>query len=80
MDERLVSFAETAIRDFLAARPDAADTLEGIHRWWIQWPGLPESQVITEIALERLQIQGEVEFFRVGNNVVWRRSRPADAS
>lgn len=72
----MVSFVETAIRDFLAARPDAADTLEGIHRWWIQWPDLPESPVITEIALERLQAQGEVEFFRVGNNVVWRRSRP----
>lgn len=76
MDERLVAYAEQAIREFLERRPDSADTLEGIHRWWIDWPGLPESPVVTEIALERLLESGDIESFRIGNNVVWRRRRP----
>lgn len=77
MDERLVAYAEQAIREFLERRPDSADTLEGIHRWWIDWPGLPESLVVTEVALERLQASGEIESFRIGNSVVWRRRRSA---
>lgn len=76
MDERLLAFAEDAIRAYLSARPQSADTLEGIHRWWIRWPEGPESQVLTEIALERLEAAGEMERFRIGDSVVWRR-RPA---
>jgi len=74
MDDRLLAFAENAIRDYLRERPDSADTLEGIHRWWIRWPTMPESQVLTEIALERLEVAGEVERFRIGDSVVWRRA------
>lgn len=73
MDEQLVVFAENAIRAHLATRPDSADTLEGIHRWWIQWPGLAESPVVTQIALERLAAAGEIEFFKIGNSILWRR-------
>lgn len=75
MDEQLVVFAENAIRVYLAERPDSADTVEGIHRWWILWPGLPESPVVTQIALERLETAGEVEPVDVGNQVLWRRPR-----
>lgn len=76
MDRGLIEFAKDAIRSFLAARPDAADTLDGIHRWWIDWPGPPESLVVTEIAVEQLQAEGAIEPLRIGNNVVWRRARP----
>lgn len=75
MDEQLVVFAENAIRVYLAERPDSADTVEGIHRWWILWPGLPESPVVTQIALERLETAGEMEPVDVGNQVLWRRPR-----
>lgn len=75
MDEQLVDYAEAAIRAFLAERPDSADTLEGIHRWWIRWPGLAESQVVTQVALERLENTAEVERFKIGNSIVWRRRR-----
>ena len=75
MDRGLIEFAKDAIRTFLAARPDAADTLDGIHRWWIDWPGLPESLVVTEIAVEQLHAEGAMEPLRIGNNVVWRRRR-----
>ncbi|HBK56405.1 MAG TPA: hypothetical protein DDZ76_09010 [Xanthomonadales bacterium] len=79
MDNRLVEFAEAAIRSFLIARPDSADTVDGIHRWWIQWPGLAESPVVTQIALERLEQAGEVEHFRIGTSILWRRPRRAES-
>ncbi len=75
MDRGLIEFAKDAIRRFLEMRPDAADTLEGIHRWWIDWPGHPESQVVTEVALEQLHAEGVIEPLRIGNNVLWRRRR-----
>jgi hypothetical protein len=80
MDEQLVAIAKAAIRDYLAERPDSADTLEGIHRWWILWPGLAESPVVTQVALEHLQTAGEMEAFTVGNSILWRRRRaiPSD--
>jgi hypothetical protein len=75
MDELLVVFAEDAIRAYLDDRPDSADTLDGIHRWWIRWPGLTESPVVTQIALERLESTGQIESVSVGNQVLWRRPR-----
>lgn len=80
MDEQLVDYAEAAIRAFLAERPDSADTLEGIHRWWIRWPGLAESPVVTQVALERLENTAEVERFKIGNSIVWRRARAQRSS
>ena len=75
MEERLIAFVETAIREFLDKHPNSADTLEGIHRWWIRWPGPAELPVITQIALKHLESAGEVESFKIGNNILWRRSR-----
>ncbi len=75
MDEQLVVFAENAIRAYLALRPESADTLEGVHRWWIRWPELAESPVVTQIALERLVAAGEIESFNIGNHMLWRRLR-----
>ena len=75
MDERLVVFAENSIRAYLAGRPHSADTLDGIHLWWIHWPGLSESPVVTQIALERLETMGEVERVSLGNQILWRRPR-----
>lgn len=78
MHDSLLAEVETAIREYLRERPDSADTLEGIHRWWIRWPDRPESPALTEIALERLEAEGLLERFRVGDNVVWRRRGAPD--
>jgi hypothetical protein len=43
MEEELILFAMGEIRNYLKARPDSADTLEGIHSWWIRWPDIAES-------------------------------------
>ena len=75
MDEQLVAFAENAIRDYLAKRPDSADTIEGVHRWWIRWPDLAESPVVTQVALERITASGEIESVSIGNQIIWRGSR-----
>ncbi|WP_031388377.1 hypothetical protein [Desulfonatronum thiodismutans] len=75
LDEQTIQFAQDEITTFLSQRPESADTLEGIHRWWIRWPGLPESPVITEMALERLENLGVVERLLVGNSVIWRARR-----
>lgn len=75
MDDKLTPAAVTAIRDYLASRPDAADTVEGIHQWWIQWPGIPESVTVTMAALEHLESIGFLERLQTGNREFWRRRR-----
>ena len=47
-----------AIRRYVIAHPEAADTLEGIHRWWLL-PTLHEESVVSvEQAVERLVAEG----------------------
>lgn len=71
------AFAEAAIRAHLARQPSAADTLEGIHQWWIDWQGQMESMELTAQALERLKAAGVVECMSVGRRVIWRAARRA---
>lgn len=73
MDEKLIRATATEIRNYLTSRPDSADTLEGVHHWWIRWPGLPESIVVTQAALKLLEKAGAVECIQYGNRVLWRR-------
>lgn len=79
MDDALIAFAANAIREYLRQRPESADTLEGVHLWWIRWPEMQESPVVTETALERLEALGEVERVRIGGRMLWRRRQVADA-
>lgn len=72
-DENLILTIEAEVLAYLEARPASADTLEGIHRWWICWPGMEESISITEIALNRLQARGLLEQCRVGTRMLWRK-------
>lgn len=77
MDDKLILAAAAAIRDYLVSRPDAADTVEGIHQWWIQWPGIPESVTVTMAALEHLEAAGFLERQQTGNRQFWRCRRDA---
>ncbi|HVK96120.1 MAG TPA: hypothetical protein VM571_15495 [Noviherbaspirillum sp.] len=75
MDEKLVLDVMAEIRDYLAARPDSADTLEGIHQYWLLWPNGQEAPAVTQAALDLLLEAGVVECVRYGGRVLWRRRR-----
>ena len=69
-----LDFAVQAILAYLQQRPDAADTLEGIHHWWISWPGPEESPAVTLAALEQLESRGMVTRVLLGQRSLWRRA------
>ena len=56
----------------LSGHPESADTVEGIHQWWIEWPGIAESISITSIALKQLEQTGQIERRSIGNQEIWR--------
>ncbi|WP_222846709.1 hypothetical protein [Chitinolyticbacter meiyuanensis] len=72
MDDALIDYVAQAICRYLQQRPASADTLEGVHAWWIEWPDLPEAPAVTLAALERLEQQGVVERRHIGNRELWR--------
>jgi hypothetical protein len=66
VDEDLVRSIAEAIENYLRSHPDAADSSEGIHRWWLPerlTQAQPESVVA---ALERLISTGVVRRNEVG--------------
>ena len=77
MDDKSLLATAIAIQNYLSSRPDAADTVEGIHQWWIQWPGIPEPIAVTMAALEHLETIGFLERLQTGNRQFWRRRRDA---
>ncbi|WP_035059809.1 hypothetical protein [Andreprevotia chitinilytica] len=75
MNTDLINSTAMLIQRYLANRPDAADTLEGIHMWWVDWPRSPECMSVTLAALEQLEADGFVERVRIAGNELWRRPR-----
>lgn len=71
-DQQMIAWAEQAIRQYLNQRPDAADTLEGIHCWWVG-EAVP-SPALTSAALSSLEAQGVVVQSRKGRHTIWRRN------
>lgn len=74
-DEQLIVYAAAEITAWLAARPNSADTVEGIHRWWVHWPGPVEAIAVTDAALHRLEAAALVEQVQIGSRLLWRRRR-----
>ncbi|HYD80212.1 MAG TPA: hypothetical protein VEC06_10420 [Paucimonas sp.] len=72
MDDDLILAAAAAIRQYLSTRPNAKDTAEGIHQWWIPWGDRPEPLAVTIAALEHLEAAGVVEHFQSGSRRLWR--------
>ena len=75
MNEQLVDFAVIHIRRRLESAPHSADTVSGIHSFWIEWPEPAPSQAITLEALERLEGDGLVERIALDTRELWRRRR-----
>jgi hypothetical protein len=56
-EDEIALVAEEIAR-YLAAQPRAADSIEGIRRWWLA-PRIGERQgAVVQAALERLRMQG----------------------
>jgi hypothetical protein len=67
---------EDAVRfNFIKAWPDSADSVDGIHQWWIQWLEPAESRAVTLAALEQLEREGVMEVIRLAELDLWRRRR-----
>jgi hypothetical protein len=58
-DVVVATVAET-IQRYLDAHPNAADSVEGITRWWLTRQRYEEAIKIVEQALERLVAEGKV--------------------
>ncbi|MFB9992093.1 hypothetical protein ACFFLM_08990, partial [Deinococcus oregonensis] len=75
MDEDLIRFASNEIINHVNANPESADTVQGIHQWWIQWPNAAALPTVTRAALEQLELEGFLQRLVVGGREVWRRRR-----
>ena len=68
-----IKFAMGEIRYHLAVFPKAADTVEGIHNFWIRWGVAPEIAVTTD-ALSLLKAEGLLEMIENVNEISGKHS------
>jgi len=78
MDSQIIESVAAAILAYVQEHSASADTVDGIHNWWIDWQGRIESPQVTERALELLEQQGLMEKVAVGNRLLWRRPRDTE--
>lgn len=72
-DEDPILAIASAVEAYLAAHPEAADSAEGILRWWLPRVRLEESVADVQRALDLLVERGAVESRQVaGGRVVYR--------
>lgn len=62
-----------AIARYLAARPEGADSPEGIQQWWLRPVGIEVPMELVLVALRLLEGEGVVECRRLAGREVWRR-------
>jgi hypothetical protein len=68
-----------AIKRYLDAHPHAADSVEGIARWWLTRQRFEEAMEIVEEALERLVAKDEVTKTVMGEGkILYSRSKKRD--
>ena len=70
-----IQTAMNSIRRYVEVHPNAADTIEGIHYYWIDWPTPLPHINCTFVALTELETEGLMERFPVANRELWRRHR-----
>lgn len=60
IDEKVTAVAKE-IQNYLANHPNAADSADGVMRWWLSQQRFDESILIVQQALEQLVLQGEID-------------------
>lgn len=78
MTEPLVRDVADRLLAYLREHPRAADTLEGIHQWWLASPAPGMTPDITQRALELLEAEGRIERHAFIRCTVWRLRRMGD--
>lgn len=73
-EDRLVEIEQEILR-YLLDRPSAADSADGIGRWWITRQRFDESMKLVEKALDRMTAKGELDR-SIGKTGVAVYSRP----
>lgn len=77
MDSSSIESLCAAILAYLQRHPKSADTLDGIHAWWLPRELALHSK-LTEQALDLLVSRGEIECVSVGNSKIFRRQQNND--
>jgi len=67
-----VNHVAQEIERYLGLRPDAADTLAGIQRWWLGERGIEESREVLQLALQSLCERGLVTESEIGGLTLYR--------
>jgi Fe2+ or Zn2+ uptake regulation protein len=71
-----VSNTAEAIERYLSARPQAAETVEGITRWWLVRQQYEDSLELVQDALDLLVERGEVEKLSLsGGHPIYRKTK-----
>ena len=78
MDDKQIERVARQLRAYLTERPRSADTLEGIHHFWLvaEATGTQAPIAATLEALCRLESEGFLERRAIGKTWVWRRPIP----
>lgn len=76
-DHKQVTRIARAISRYLASRPDACDTVEGIAHWWLLRQRYEDALPRVAQALDFLVTTGEVTKLQGVGDVVMYRKRPA---
>lgn len=74
-DEALIEAIAARIQRYLCDQPNSADTVEGVHGWWLGGLERDASLDMTEAALALLARRGVVEAVSIGRRRVWRLAR-----
>ena len=77
MNDELIEHVAAHIARYLERNPAAADTVEGVHAFWI---GALQSIDVTQAALEYLLEQGAIVNVPIGNRVLWRATRRSEGA
>ncbi len=73
-DQDHIADLASAIEAYLDAHPAAADTAEGIARWWLVRQRVEHTMTQVDAALRLLLDRGSVTHTMAGSGAVYRRS------
>jgi len=80
-DRCACAYVRTEILGYLATRPRACDTLDGIVRWWIFDQRRRVGRVMVEQALDELVETGSIErLSRTDGSVLYRAATPTSST